>query len=101
MTASSSGWTPLFLKDEPQRTGVNVDLERRLADRLLEAVDGDLGLLEDQLDELVVVVADLLEQVLARGLRAASACSSGISTTIDVLAEVVLVDDRLHRRRGR
>ena len=57
-----------------------LDLERRLADRRDQELRRDLGLLEDQLDELVVVVGDLLEQVLARG-GGGVAMRSGISTT--------------------
>ena len=95
MTASSSGWTPLFLNEEPHSTGVSLICERRLADRGDQRVGRDLGLLEDQLDELVVVVRDLLEQVLAGGLRRVGQVGGDLLDR-DVLAELVLVDDRLH-----
>ena len=71
------------------------DLERRLADRLLEAVDRDVGLFEDQVDEPVVVVADLVEQVLAAPARGSSVLRRDLADD-DVLAEVVLVGDGLH-----
>ena len=70
--------------------------ERRLADGRDQPRRRDLLLLEDQLDELVVVVRDLVEQVLARRLRPRRAARAGISSTDDVLAEIVVVDDRLH-----
>jgi hypothetical protein len=73
-----------------------LDVERRLADRRLEAVARDLGLLEDQLDELVVVVGDLLEQVLARA-RGRVGELVGDVDDVDSLPELVLVEDRLHR----
>ena len=79
MTASSSGCTPLFLKEEPHNTGV-AGGERGLADRLLEALLSDLGLLEDQLDQAVVFVGDRLDQVLAR-IDRRSVSSAGISVT--------------------
>ncbi len=57
----------LVLERGAAQHGRQLDRERRLADRLLEALLGDLGLLEDQLEQPVVVVGDLLQQVLARG----------------------------------
>ena len=95
MTASSSGWTPLFLNEEPHSTGVMLEVERRLADRRAEQVDRDLGLLEDQLEQLVVVVRDLLEQLLAGGLGDVLVVVGDVGD-LDVLAELVVVDDRLH-----
>ena len=80
MTASSSGCTPLFLNEEPHSTGRELEIERGLADRRAQEVDRDLGLLEDQLEQLVVVVRDLLEQVLAGGLGHVAMCS-GMSLT--------------------
>ena len=96
MTASSSGCTPLFLKEEPHSTGRQLGRERRLADRLLEALLGDLLLLEDQLEQPVVVVGDLLEQVLARSGRRFGEALGDLDDVL-LLAELVLVDDRLHR----
>jgi hypothetical protein len=72
-----------------------LELERRLADRLAEQVDRDLGVLEDELQELVVVVRDLLEQVLAGG-RGDVLVVVGDVDDVDVLAQLVVVDDRLH-----
>ena len=65
MTASSRGWTPLFLKDEPHSTGVS--LVERVAARIafLSTSTGTSCSFEDQLEQSVVVVGDLLEQVLA------------------------------------
>src|SRR3954468_14415821 len=73
-----------------------LELERRLADRLLEAVGRDLLLLEDHLDEPVVVVGDLLEEVLARLRGLVGEVGRDVDDVL-VLAEVVLVDDGLHR----
>ena len=73
-----------------------LEVERRLADRLLEQRDRDLGLLEDQLDDLVVgVVRELLEQVLARAGRGVGVLGRDLDDVL-LLAEVVLVDDGLH-----
>ena len=52
-------------------------------------------LLEDHLDELVVVVGDLLEQVLAGGVGLGAQVLGNVDDVL-VLAELVLVDDRLH-----
>ena len=81
MTASSSGWTPLFLNDEPHSTGVSLISSVALRIACVEAArPGSRLLLEDQLDELVVVVRDLLEQVLARGRGLVGHVGSGMST---------------------
>ena len=95
ITASSSGCTPLFLKDEPHSTGVSLISSVALRIAATSALGRDLGLLEDQLDELVVVVGDLVEQVLARGGRGVGVLGRDLGD-LDVLAELVLVDDRLH-----
>src|SRR3954470_13203196 len=73
----------------------HLEVERRLADRGLELVDRDLGLFEDELDELVVVVGDLVEQVLARRGGAVGVLVRDVDD-VELLAELVLVDDRLH-----
>ena len=52
MTASSSGWTPLFLNADPHRTGVDRDVERRLADVLAQPLGLDRLLLEVVLHQL-------------------------------------------------
>ena len=72
-----------------------LDVQRRLADRGDQLGGRDLGLLEDQLDEPVVVVRDLLEQVLAGGLGGVDVAFRDLGD-LEVLAELVLVDDRLH-----
>ena len=81
MTASSSGCTPLFLNDEPHSTGVSWLESVALRIAALSSSARDLLLLEDQLDELVVVVRDLLEQVLARGLGLVERARAGMSAT--------------------
>src|SRR4051794_37156119 len=73
----------------------HLEVERRLADRGLELVDRDLDLFEDELDELVVVVGDLVEQVLARRGGAVGVLVRDVDD-VELLAELVLVDDRLH-----
>ena len=94
MTASSSGCTPLFLNEEPHSTGVELDLERRLADRRVSRSSGSPPP-RGSARAARRRSRDLLEQVLARGL-AASARSAGMSSMSMLLAEVVLVGDRLH-----
>src|SRR6185312_12295778 len=71
-----------------------LDLERGLADRRLDALGGDLRLLEDQFDELVVVMGDLLEHVLTRRGRLVGEVGRDLDNLL-LLAEVVLVDDRV------
>src|SRR3954469_15631697 len=85
----------LVLEGGPAEDRRHVEVKRRLADRRLELVDGDLGFLEDELDELVVVVGDLLEQVLARLVGAVEVVLGDVDD-VELLAELVLVDDRLH-----
>ena len=84
----------LVLEGRAAQDRRQLDLERGLADRGLDALGRDLGLLEDQLDELVVVVGDLLEQVLARGRGLVGEVGGDLDDLL-LLAEVVLVDDRL------
>ena len=60
----------------------------------LSRVDRDLLVLEDHLQQLVVVVRDLLEQVLA-GLGGALDVVGGDLDDLLLLAELVLVDDRV------
>ena len=85
----------MFLNAEPQKTGVSLIASVALRIAALERAPRDLGVLEDQLDELVVVVRDLLEQVLARGLGRVGVLGGDVDD-VEFLAEVVLVDDRLH-----
>ena len=72
-----------------------LELERGLADRALEQLDRDLGVLEDELDELVVVVGDLLDEVLAR-LRGSVGVLRRDVGDVELLAQLVLVDDGVH-----
>src|SRR3954470_454928 len=72
-----------------------LDAERRRADGLLEALRRDVLLLEDHLDELVVVVGDLLEQVLAGGVGGVLEAVGDLDD-VELLAELVAVHDRLH-----
>ena len=96
MTASSSGCTPLFLNDEPHSTGVSLvdSVAERIA--LLERLRGHLGLLEQQFEQRVVVVGDLLEQVFARTAGRFDQVLGNLDFVL-FLAELVLVNDRLHR----
>src|SRR3954469_2053624 len=59
MAGSGSGWAPLVLERGSAQHRRELDLERRLADRGDQRGGRDLGLLENQLHELVVVVGDL------------------------------------------
>ena len=94
MTASSSGCTPLFLNDEPHRTGVILISSVALRIAALSALGGDLPLLEDHLEQLVVVVGDLFEQVLARGRGLVGELGRDVGD-LELGPELVLVDDRL------
>src|SRR6202043_3169737 len=66
-----------------------------LADRLLEDVLGNLGLLQDQLQQSVVVVGDLLQEVFARCLGGFEQRPGDVGLFL-LSAELVFVDDRLH-----
>ena len=79
MIASSSGWTPLFLKAEPHSTGVIAMVRVASADGAPQVGGIDLAAFEIRLHELVVVVGDRLEQVMAV-LRGQLARSSGMAT---------------------
>ena len=81
MTASSRGWTPLFLKDDPHSTGVMEMAEHRRADGRDEPVLVDLLALEVGVGELVVVVGEATEISSSRAASAAARISSGISVT--------------------
>src|SRR6476646_5583387 len=70
-----------------------LDLERGLADRGLQARDRDLDLLEDHLEQVVVVVGELLEQVLASGRSLVGDLGRDLDDLL-LLAELVPVDDR-------
>ena len=72
-----------------------LDVERRLADRRDQAVGGNLGLLEDQLDELVVVVLTVSSRCSRGDLRLVGDLGRDVGD-VEVLAELVLVEDRLH-----
>ena len=84
MIASSSGWTPLFLNAEPHRTGVieRSSVQARIAARRRRGVD--LLVLEERHRDVLVVVRDGLDQVVARGSAAAAASSAGISSSSQV-----------------
>ncbi len=69
------------------------DRQRRRTDRLLEARSWNLLLLEDHLEQLIVVVRDLLQQVLAGGSGVLGELRRNLDHIL-VLAELVLVDDR-------
>ena len=66
-TASSSSCTPLFLKAEPQSTGHELEAERRLAERRVDLVVGDLvGVaVEELLHDGVVDVGAGLDHLFA------------------------------------
>jgi len=72
----------------------HLDVERGLADRLLEPLGGDLLLFEDHLEQLVVVMGDLLEQVLARGGGLVGELGRDVRD-LELLAQLVPVEDRL------
>ena len=86
----------LVLERRAAQHGGQLGRERRLADRLLEQLLGNLALLEDQLQELVVVVGDFLQQMLARRRRIVGQALGDLDFVL-LLAQLVLVDDRLHR----
>ena len=81
MTASSIGWTPLFLSAEPVRTGMIlvVSVPRRRP-RLISAI-GQLLALEVLVGELVVHLGDGLDHRVAVLLGLGSSSSAGMSTT--------------------
>ena len=74
-TASSIGWTPLFLKAEPFRIGTQWSVERAAAQRAADVVGGDVLVAEDLLHQVVVEGREDVEQ-LARGTPRPEPCSS-------------------------
>ena len=96
MTASSSGCTPLFLNEEPHSTGVSLVESVALRIACLRTLLGISASSRISSSRAVVVVGDLLEQVLARG---GGRFGEALGDLDDVLflAQLVLVDDRLHR----
>ncbi len=97
MTASSSGWTPLFLNAEPHRTGRHRDVERRLADVGLEAVGDRSPSPRGSPPSARRRTRRRPRSARCAASSAASACPPGCRSTRPLLAEVVLVDDRVHR----
>ncbi len=67
MTASSSGWTPLFLNAEPHSDRHEREVQRALADQLLQGRDVGLGAFEVMLHHLVVLLDGHFDQLLASG----------------------------------
>ena len=85
----------LVLEGRAAQDRRDLDRQRVLADRGLEHRDGDLGLVEEQLGDVVVHVGELREQVLARLGGGVGEVRRDLDDVL-VLAEVVQVDDRLH-----
>ncbi len=85
----------LVLERRAAQDGSQLRRERGFADRRLEDVLGNLGLLEDQLQQCVVVMGDLLQEVFASSL---GRFQQRLGDLHDFLlgAELVFVDDRLH-----
>jgi hypothetical protein len=61
--ASSRSWTPLFLKAEPQKTGVK-SLAMVPADSLVNLLGGEISCLEVGVEEFLGGLGDRLEQLL-------------------------------------
>src|SRR5215211_4002859 len=94
MTPSSSGWTPLFLNAEPQKTGV-ISISRvalRMAARIWS---GSISSLQVHNHQLFVLVGYSLEQSLAV-LIGQILQLGGDLDLLPLGPEVVLVDYRLH-----
>ena len=86
----------LVLERRAAQHGGQLGRQRRLADRLLEHSSGTSASSRISSSSVVVVVGDLLQQVLARGRGG----FGEVLGDLDVFlfgAELVLVDDRLHR----
>ena len=107
--ASSSGCTPLFLKAEPQRTGVTLRSSVARCSDLAIRSCGISSLVEVGLHQLVVVVGAGLDQVGAR-LVGGVGQVGGDLLVLELGAELVLpdeglvldqVDDALERRPRR
>src|SRR5215218_200347 len=84
----------LVLEGGAAEDGRELEAEGGFADRRLDARGRNLLILEDHLDDLVIEVRDLLEQVLARGRGLIGEVLGDLDDLL-LLAEVVLVDDRV------
>ena len=103
MTASSSGCTPLFLKAEPQMTGTKVGCLSSRTDAMQRARSAALisssvigSPAEVLLEQLVVGLADLLDQLLAVLLRLGLQVGRNLLDLVVGAHGLVLVDERLH-----
>ena len=86
----------MFLKAEPSSTGViaSASVPARSARRIISGVDRAL-VLEVGLHQLVVVLGDGVDQRVVRLVRSLGELGGDLADR-ERLAEVVLVDDRLH-----
>ena len=80
MTASSMGWTPLFLNAEPVTTGLTWPAMVALRIAALMRLDRDLLAAEVGLHDRVVEVSAMPSSSFSRYSAAWSASSAGISS---------------------
>ena len=95
-TASSIGWTPLFLSAEPVSTGMMRVLERAGAEAAPDLLDRELLALEVLLGQLVIHLGDGLDHAWCDASAPRRSSSVGDVHDVDLLAQVVAVVDGLH-----
>ena len=92
MTASSSGWTPLFLNEAPQTTGVIALAMHALRSAALISSTRDLLVLEELHHQLVVVLGGGLDELVAVHLGVVGQLGGNLADgRVDAL--VVLVEE--------
>ena len=96
MTASSIGWTPLFLNAEPVSTGTKCAGQGADADDPLEIGVGDLLVAEVLLEDLVVLAAHRVEQLVAPLVGLGLLGRREVGLVVGGALVVAVPDDLLH-----
>ncbi len=98
MTASSRGWTPLFLNAEPSKHRRDRDVQGGRADRPAQLILGDRLVLEEGHHDLLVVVGDRLDQLVVVLLGLLLELVGDVAL-VPLGAQRVDVADGLHRHQ--
>ena len=96
MTASSSGWTPLFLNEAPHRDRRDGVGDARLAQRGLDLVGADRLVLEELHHQLVVLLGGGFDELVAVHLGVVFELGRDLAHRgVDALV-VLVEEDRVH-----